>query len=128
MRKRKHGSFQESNTAYDLDSPNGYVPFDDKELVPTCPPAENPSDTVTLNGIADLLQAHLQPVSNINHLQESLSTLNASYDDFKTAVQERLRNLEQHMDLTDARVANLEKLCEPLQVEAGKVEQKIART
>jgi hypothetical protein len=36
---------------------NGYAPFDEEELVPTCPPPENPSDAVTLNGLADLRNA-----------------------------------------------------------------------
>ena len=49
--------FMGKHALLNKEHPNCYVPFDDEELVPTCLPAENPSDTVTLNGIADLPQA-----------------------------------------------------------------------
>ena len=102
---------------------------EEEELVPTCPPpvdspmAEVPSGTVTMDGIAALLKQQLGPITaNINALNAGVQMLDAKYGDLRSAVENRLREMEARMDVTQAQVAKMDELVQHLHEETTKVE------
>ena len=100
-----------------------YARMDDEEeeLVPTCPPpVESPKDeihpgNVTMDGIATLLKQQLGPITaNINALSAGVQMLDAKYGDLRTAVENRLKEMESRMDVTQAQVAKMDELVQHL--------------
>ena len=96
-----------------------YARMDDEEeeLVPTCPPpVESPKDeihpgNVTMDGIATLLKQQLGPITaNINALSAGVQMLDAKNGDLRTAVENRLKEMESRMDVTQAQVAKMDEL------------------
>ena len=85
---------------------------EEEELVPTCPPPlESPKEeihpgNVTMDGIAALLKQQFGPITaNINALSAGVQMLDAKYGDLTTAVENRLKEMESRMDVTQAQVA-----------------------
>ena len=100
-----------------------YARMDDEEeeLVSTCPPpVESPKDeihpgNVTMDGIATLLKQQLGPITaNINALSAGVQMLDAKYGDLRTAVENRLKEMESCMDVTQAQVAKMDELVQHL--------------
>ena len=102
---------------------------EEEELVPTCPPpmdspsAKVPTEAVTMDGIATLLQQQLGPITaNINALNAGVQMLDAKYGDLRSAVENRLKDMEARMDVTQAQVAKMDELLQHLHEENSKVE------
>ena len=101
----------------------------EEELVPTCPPpmdspsAKVPTEAVTMDGIATLLQQQLGPITaNIYALNAGVQMLDAKYGDLRSAVENRLKDMEARMDVTQAQVAKMDELLQHLHEESSKVE------
>ena len=102
---------------------------EEEELVPTCPPpVESPKEeihpgNVTMDGIAALLKQQLGPITaNINALSAGVQMLDAKYGDLTTAVENRLKEMESRMDVTQAQVAKMDELVQHLNEEMSQVE------
>eukprot|EP00434_Breviolum_minutum_P033194 symbB.v1.2.029371.t1/scaffold3207.1/size61170/7 len=101
---------------------------EEEELVPTCPPpmdspsAKVPTEAVTMDGIATLLQQQLGPITaNINALNAGVQMLDAKYGDLRSAVENRLKDMEARMDVTQAQVAKMDELLQHLHEESSRL-------
>ena len=76
-----------------------------------------------MDGIATLLQQQLGPITaNINALNAGVQMLDAKYGDLRSAVENRLKDMEARMDVTQAQVAKMDDLLQHLHEENSKVE------
>ena len=78
---------------------------------------------VTMDGIAALLKQQFGPITaNINALSAGVQMLDAKYGDLTTAVENRLKEMESRMDVTQAQVAKMDELVQHLNEEMSHVE------
>ena len=78
---------------------------------------------VTMDGIAALLKQQFGPITaNINALSAGVQMLDAKYGGLTTAVENRLKEMESRMDVTQAQVAKMDELVQHLNEEMSQVE------
>ena len=84
----------------------------------------HPQEFPLRDGIATLLQQQLGPITaNINALNAGVQMLDAKYGDLRcAAVENRLKDMEARMDVTQAQVAKMDELLQHLHEENSQVE------
>ena len=104
------------------------MPDEKEKFVPTCPlPMDRlstkvPMGTVTTDGIATLSQQEFGPITaNINALNADVQMLDAKYGDLRSAVENRLKDMEACMDVTHIQVAKMDELREHLHDESQRL-------